>query len=68
MKTQTAIDYYKTKVALAKAVGLTRGAITHWANDGFVPIGRAYQLQLITEGKLKVDLSVYEDNQPQTAA
>lgn len=68
MKTQTAIDYYKTKAALAKALGLTRGAITHWSNDGFVPMGRAYQLQLITGGALKVDPSVYEGNQPQTAA
>ena len=68
MKTQDAIDYYKTKSALAKAVGLTRGAITHWSNDGFVPMGRAYQLQLLTGGALKVDISVYEDNQPKTAA
>lgn len=70
MKTQDAIDYFKTKAALAKAFTppLTRGAITHWSNDGHLPRGRAFELQLITKGKLKVDLSVYETEHPKTAA
>ncbi len=70
MKTQDAINYFKTKAALAKAFNppLTRGAITFWADDGRVPRGRAFELQMITKGELKVDLSLYENDQAKSAA
>lgn len=68
MKTQDAIDYYETKAALARALKLTRGAITPWVEAGRLPKGRACELQLITGGQLKVDLSLYEDEQPESAA
>lgn len=68
MKTQDAIDYYKTQAALARAFKLTRGAITPWVEAGRLPKGRACELEIITGGQLKVDLSLYEDDQPKSAA
>lgn len=70
MKTSDAVSYFggKSKLAQAFTPPLTKGSITHWSNDGRVPRGRAFELQLITKGKLKVDISVYETDHPKTAA
>ncbi len=53
MKTKTAIEHFGTQVSLAKALGITKGAIQFWGE--YVPEGRAYQIQHITKGKLKVE-------------
>ncbi|MBB1299181.1 Cro/Cl family transcriptional regulator [Pseudoalteromonas sp. NZS71_1] len=70
MKTQDAVDFFGGKAKLANAFNppITKGAITPWVKAKRIPRGRAFELQLITGGKLKVDLSVYEDSHPQTAA
>ena len=51
MKTKDAINYYGSGVALAKAIDCNSAAISQWGED--VPKFRAYQLQVITKGKLK---------------
>ncbi|BBW91834.1 hypothetical protein PS1M3_19210 [Pseudoalteromonas sp. PS1M3] len=71
MKTQDAINYYKTESALARAFTpeLTRGAVNQWPKDGLMPIGRALYLEKITGGKLSVDLADYGiPTEAQTAA
>lgn len=70
MRTSDAVSYFggKSKLAQAFTPPLTKGSITHWSNDGRVPRGRAFELQLITKGALKVDLSLYESDQPKSAA
>lgn len=57
MKTQTASDFYGSKVNLAKVLGITKGAVTNWGD--LVPKGVAYKLQVITGGRLQVDESLY---------
>lgn len=52
MKTADAIRYFQTKSALARALGVSKQAVAQWGDT--VPDGRAYQLQVITSGKLKV--------------
>jgi hypothetical protein len=51
MKTEDVVKYFGTKVAVAKALGIKKQAISQWGE--LVPIGRAYQLHVITKGKLK---------------
>jgi len=51
MKTEVAVSYFGTPVALASALGITRQAVNDWGE--FVPEGRAYQLEVLTEGALK---------------
>lgn len=51
LSTDTAVEYFGSKVNLAKALGITRAAITSWKEH--VPELRAYQLEAITQGKLK---------------
>ncbi len=60
MKYETAIAFFLTHSALAKALGVKRQAIDQWRVKGKIPILRAYQLQKLTNGKVKADLSIYE--------
>ena len=52
MKTQTAIDHFGSREALADALGIGRTA-TYWGET--VPALRQYQLQVITAGKLRAE-------------
>lgn len=50
MKTDDAITFYGGRDKLAKALGIDRSATYHWGDT--VPIGRQFQLQILTKGKL----------------
>jgi hypothetical protein len=51
MKTSDAISHFKTKAALAAALGIKAPSIYDWGDE--VPIGRQFQIELITDGALK---------------
>ncbi|WP_017786934.1 Cro/CI family transcriptional regulator [Aeromonas dhakensis] len=51
MKTELAVDYFGTKAAIADALGIKRSAVSQWGET--IPIGRAYQIEVLTGGKLK---------------
>jgi transcriptional repressor of cell division inhibition gene dicB len=53
MKTEEAIRFFGTQAALARALGVSKQAVSRWGES--VPDGRAYQLQVITNGKLKAE-------------
>lgn len=57
MKTESAIEHFKTQVVLAKALGISQQAVAKWGD--VVPMGSAYKLQVITGGRLQVDESLY---------
>lgn len=62
MKTCDVIAYFKTKSKVAQALGLSKSALSQWGDD--VPELRAYQIEKITDGRLKAkDL-----NRPKAAA
>ncbi len=52
MKKTEAIEYFGSKTKLAKALNVAPSAVTQWGE--IIPLGRAYQLESITKGKLKV--------------
>lgn len=58
MKTKDAVTYFGTKTALARALGTQKSAISNWGE--IVPRGRAFELEVITQGKLKVDRTLYQ--------
>jgi DNA-binding transcriptional regulator YdaS (Cro superfamily) len=62
MKTKTAISYFGSKSQLAKNLGVTKGAVSQWPDD--VPELRAYQIERLTNGELKVDLPLIEQVNP----
>lgn len=42
----------------ASAVGVTYQAVDQWVSKGEVPVGRQWQIQVLTEGALTVDKTV----------
>ena len=59
MKYSTARKFFKTNRAIAAALQISSAAVGLWKAKDRVPLGRAYQLQKLTRGKLKVDESLY---------
>jgi transcriptional repressor of cell division inhibition gene dicB len=57
MWTEDALKHYKSVSALARALGISRQSIQKWHE--VVPIERAFTLQDLTKGKLKVKPELY---------
>ncbi len=55
MKTSTVLLYFKNKVNIGNALGIGKSAISQWGET--VPVRRAYELERITNGALKVNHS-----------
>jgi DNA-binding transcriptional regulator YdaS (Cro superfamily) len=53
MTKEQAIRHYGTQAALARALGIHRAAINGWGEQ--IPLGRQYQLEVLTQGVLKAD-------------
>ena len=51
MKTKDAIKHFGNKAKLAKALNISKSAITQWPDD--VPALRAFQIERLTDGQLK---------------
>jgi DNA-binding transcriptional regulator YdaS (Cro superfamily) len=51
------IAHFGSAVAVARALKITKGAVSQWPS--IVPRGSAYQVQVITGGRLQVDPSDY---------
>ena len=50
MKTSNVLYYFKNKVNIGKALGISKSAISQWGEN--VPVRRAYELERITNGAL----------------
>ena len=57
MRTIDAVHYFDVRLALAERRGITTQAVAKWGEA--VPEGSAYKLQAVTNGRLRVDPSVY---------
>lgn len=57
MLTNDAVNFYGTRTKLADALGINKSAISNWGT--VVPKGRAYELEKITHGKLRVNPDFY---------
>ena len=51
MRTKAAIKKFGSAANLARALGISRQSIHDWGDE--VPQGRAYQLEVLTNGELK---------------
>jgi transcriptional repressor of cell division inhibition gene dicB len=65
MKTKQAISYFGNKLKLAKALNVSKSAISQWGDD--VPELRAYQIERLTRGALKVNPVIVLDK-PKSAS
>lgn len=57
MRKKDAVSHYGTQEKVALALGIRRQAVQGWGD--VVPLGRAYQLQVLSRGKLRVDPALY---------
>lgn len=53
MTTSNAVKYFGSKAAIARALGINKAAVSQWGET--IPEGRAYQIEVLTGGKLKAD-------------
>lgn len=52
------VQHFGSNQAIATALKLNRSAISRWGD--LIPLARAYEIEVITKRKLKVDRSMYE--------
>lgn len=58
MLTKDVINFYGTKIAVARALGISPSAVTQWKE--IVPEKQAYRIQRMTGGKLKINPRLYQ--------
>jgi hypothetical protein len=61
MLKKSVLDYFGGPSKTAQFLGLTHVAVIRW--EEIIPKGRAYELEKLTKGKLKVDPSLYQKSQ-----
>jgi transcriptional repressor of cell division inhibition gene dicB len=65
MQTQVAVEFFNGKSKLAKALGINPASVSQWGED--VPELRAYQIERLTRGALKVNPVIVLDK-PKSAS
>lgn len=58
LKTAVLSHFHSSPVAVARALGITRSAVSQWPE--VVPLKSALRLQALTCGVLSVDMASYE--------
>jgi len=58
MKKSAVIKHFGSQGATARALGITKGAVSQW-DDDLIPQAAAQQIEVITRGKLRVDPASY---------
>lgn len=59
MRYTDVLKHFGSEADIAVALGRTRQAVNLWKQANLIPEGVAYQLQVITAGKLRVDPAAY---------
>ena len=60
MDPNSVVDHFGGVGKMCRALNVSREALRKWRMRGRVPRGRAYEIQVLTGGALRVDPSVYE--------
>jgi len=55
MDKQTAIDFFGSAAALAKALGVSKSAVSQWGEQ--VPMRRQFEIEHVSGGALRADYS-----------
>ncbi|MEL3921991.1 Cro/CI family transcriptional regulator [Aeromonas enteropelogenes] len=53
MRKKDAISYFGSAAELARSLNISEPAVSRWGET--IPKGRAYQIEVLTDGKLKAD-------------
>ena len=52
---QVVAHFGGTQVKAAEALGLRQSAVSEWFRHGYVPLGRQYEIQVLTGGTLRAN-------------
>lgn len=52
MTKREAVDFWGSEAAVGRALGITRASVNAW---DVIPIGRQYQIEVVTGGALRAD-------------
>ena len=55
MTPQDLQKHYGTQTAIARALGAAQSSVAEWFQNGRIPEGRQYQIELATNGVLRAD-------------
>jgi hypothetical protein len=55
MNMQDLIEHFGTQSAIAKALGTSDQVVSSWKVKNRIPLGRQYEIQILTAGKLRAD-------------
>lgn len=66
MKKTDVLSHFGTQQKVADALGISQRAVSGW--DEVIPMGRALQIEKVTRGRLKADLSVYDKHRSEARA
>lgn len=55
MTVQEVLEHFGGVAETARALAITYQAVQQWVDKGSVPMGRQWQIQAITHGKLSAD-------------
>ena len=58
MRTDDVVKFFGSKAEAARAIGVTRGAITNWGD--VVPESSVWRVERASKGKLKGNLEFYQ--------
>ena len=68
MYKKQAIKFLGSSAELARRLGVTPPAISQWDDDEPIPQGRAWQIEAISSGRLRVDPILYRKKKNEAAA
>ncbi len=60
MDPKAAIAWAGSQAELARRLGIRRASVSLWVAAGRVPEPRAYQIQVVSKGAVKVDPTCYQ--------
>jgi transcriptional regulator with XRE-family HTH domain len=60
MRKADVVAHFGTQTATAKALGITKSAVSQWDEDRPIPLNCAIKAQARSNGVLKLNLSLYE--------
>jgi DNA-binding transcriptional regulator YdaS (Cro superfamily) len=58
MRLQDALSHFGTQQKLAEALNIKQGSISSWDRER-IPLARALQVERLTQGRVKVDMTIY---------
>jgi len=58
MRKEIVLKFFGSGAEVARRLDIDRAAVSQWPE--VVPMGRAYQIQALTDGALQVDPALYE--------